>query len=334
LPAVVYNTTQWNSISPNVFSTDLQYLNDVNITSLQFNNDNPSTAYTEAENADSIRNNAPAAFKSQYRLVTADDYKNFITSTFGNIIQDATVYSNNDYVNNHLRYLYNIGLTKPNQDNRVLYNQVAFSTSCNFNNVYIYVLPKSTNSNVVNYINYLTPTQKSLITNAAISKKTLTSDIIVMDPVYKAVTVGYDASNSTDVNTIISQSRLVVTLQRNAKISTQLLQNKITGIVQNFFNPTNLTLGYNIDLVNLTAQIESIQGVDQVYTQRVDTGDIVQGVSLVVWNPAYPNNDITIANKNYQLLLFQALYFNNINDFSNRIVISADVSQDTSVINI
>ena len=334
LPVVVYNTTQFNTIRSDTFSTDLQYLDDNNITALQFSNANPSTVYTDAENANSIRNNAPAAFKSQYRLVTAQDYKNFVVSTFGNIVQDVIVYSNNEYVNNHLRYLYNIGLTNPNRDNRVLYNQLAFSTACNFNNIYIYALPKATQLNTNSYINYLTPAQKSLITNGTSDKKTLTSDVIVIDPVYKTVTVGYGTNADTDINTAISQSRLIVKLNRTAKISTQLIQNKVTGIVQAFFDPTKLTLGYNIDLINLTAQIESIPGVNSIYTQRLDTGDIIQGISLTIWNPSYPNNDVTFTTKNYQLKEFQALYFNNIADFSNRVVVTSDVTQDTSVITI
>ena len=334
IPAVIYNTAQFNTIQTDVFSPDLQYLDASNITTLQFTNSNPSTVYTDAETPDSIRKNAPAAFKSQYRLVTAQDFKNYITSTFNNIVQDATVYSNNDYVNNHLRYLYNIGLTNPNQDNRVLYNQLAFSTSCNFNNVYIYALPRATPNQTTNNINYLTPAQKSIIINGASDKKTLTSDIIVMDPVYKATTVGLAAAGDNDINNIISQTRLVVTLDRTAKISTQLIQNKVTGIVQAFFDPSKLTLGYNLDLISLTAQIQDIVGVNTVYTQRLDTGLTVQGVSLVIWNPSYPVNDITITSKNYSLENFQALYFSNIQNFSNRIIVTSDVSQDTSVITI
>jgi hypothetical protein len=334
LPAVIYNTTQFNSIRLDALSTDLQYLDDNNITALKFDNANPSTVYTEAENADSIRNNAPAAFKSQHRLVTAQDYKNFVVSTFGNIVQDVIVYSNNEYVNNHLRYLYSIGLTNPNKDNRVLYNQLAFSTACNFNNIYIYALPKATQLNTNSYINYLTPAQKSLITNGTSDKKTLTSDVIIMDPVYKTVTIGYGTNADVDINTAISQSRLIVKLNRTAKIATQLIQNKITGIVQAFFDPTKLLLGYNIDLINLIAQIESIPGVESIYTQRLDSGDIIQGISLIIWNPSYPNNDVTFTTKNYQLKEFQALYFNNIADFSNRIVVTSDVTQDTSVITI
>lgn len=334
LPAVLYSTAQWNTIKQNVYSTDLTYLDDTNINALFFDNANPSTLFTEAEGADSIRANAPAAFKSQYRLITGSDFENFVKTTFNNIIQDVKVYSNTDYVNDHLRYFYDIGLTDPNQDSRVLYNQIAFSTSCNFNNVYVYALPKSTNIASNDYTKYLTPTQKALISKTCDNKKILTSDVIVTDPVYKAVTVGYGSNSDKDLNTIISQTRLVVELERNAKVSTYSVQNRVKGIVQEFFNPTNITLGYNIDLLTLTSQIESINGVRAVYTERLDTGDKVLGISLVIWNPSYPSNDIYITTKNYKLKNFQALYFNDINEFADRILVTTDVSQDTSVVNI
>ena len=334
LPAVVYSTSQFNTIKQDVFNTDLTYLNDVNINALFFDNTNPSTLYTEAENANSIRNNAPAAFRTQYRLVTNSDFENYIKATFSNILQDVKVYSNGDYVNNHLRYFYDIGLTSPNQDSRVLYNQIAFSTSCNFNNVYVYALPRATSININNYTNYLTPTQKSLIIKTCENKKILTSNIIITDPVYKAVTVGYGENTDKNLSTITSQTRLVVELERNAKSSNDLIQNKVKGIVQEFFNPVKGTLGYNIDLLNLGSQLENINGVKNVYTQRLDTGDIVQGVSLVIWNPAYPANDLYITTKNYKLKEFQALYFYDLDEFADRIIVTTDVTQDTSVINI
>ena len=331
LPAVVYNTAQFNLIKNDVFSTDLLYLDDTNVNTLSFDNANPSTIYTPAENADSIRKNAPGTFRSQYRLVTKDDFQNFIKTSFNNVIQDVKVYNNDEYVNKHLRYLYDIGLNTPNQDSRVLYNQVAFSNSCNFNNVYAYVLPRVTSNSK---IAYLTPTQKSLIISSADSKKTLTSDIILMDPVYKTLTIAYRSDTETDINTIVDNSRLIVKLERTAKLSTYLIQNKIKGILESFFNPTTLTLGYTVDLVTLTAFIKGIQGVQSIYTQRIDTGESTEDLSIVIWNPSYPENDIFNTTKNFTLKEFQALYFYDIDSIVNRIIVESDVSQNTSVVNI
>lgn len=331
LPAVIFSTAQFNTIKPDVFSTDLLYLDDTNINTLSFNNENPSTVYADPETVDSIRKNAPGSFRSQFRLITKTDFENFIRTSFNNILQDIKVYSNNDYVNRHLRYLYDIGLTIPNQDSRVLYNQIAFSNSCNFNNIYVYALPRATPNSKVNY---LTPAQKSLITSTTETKKPLTADIIVTDPVYKTLTVAYKATGDTDLNNCIEQSRLVIKLERNAKISTQTVQNNIENIFKATFDPSKLSLGYTINLVDLTALIKDITGVRSIFTQRLDTGDIIEGVSLLVWNPAYPQNDNEIITKNYTLQDFQALYFYDINTFVSRIIVDYDASQDTSVINL
>ncbi len=45
LPAVAYNTAQFNQIKADVFSTDLTYLDDTNLNTLSFNNSNPSEAF-------------------------------------------------------------------------------------------------------------------------------------------------------------------------------------------------------------------------------------------------------------------------------------------------
>lgn len=331
LPAVVYNTAQFNLIKQDVFSTDLVYLDDSNINTLSFNNDNPSTLYTAAETADSIRKNAPGTFRSQYRLVTNTDFESFVKTSFNNIIQDVKVYSNDEYVNNHLRYFYDIGLAAPNQDSRVLYNQVAFSNSCNFNNVYVYALPRTTSNSK---ISYLTPAQKSLIISSTTDKKPLTSDIIVIDPVYKTLTVAYKTGTEKDIDTIVSQSRLIVKLDRTAKLSTYLVQNKVKGIIENYFNPALLTLGYTVDVVELTALIKNIPGVIGVTTQRLDTGDVVEGLSFTVWNPSYPENDIATTARNFTMKNFQGLYFYDLDTLTSRIVVQADATQDTSVVNL
>lgn len=331
LPAVAYNTAQFNEIKGNVFSPDLTYLDETNLNTLTFNNSNPSTLYTASESVDSIRKNAPGTFKSQYRLITVSDFENYVKTAFNNIIQDVKIYNNTDYINKHLRYLYDIGLVQPNQDSRVLFNQIAFSTSCNFNNIYIYALPRSTANSK---INYLTTAQKNLITSSAESKKPLTADIIVTDPVYKTLTVGYTTQDESDIQTIVNQSRLVIKLDRTAKITTYSVQNKVKNIFETIFSPTNLTLGYTVDVVEITSLIKNISGVTNIYTQRLDTGDIIEGVSLLFWNPAYPGNDSMVTTKNFTLQDFQALYFYDIDSLASRIIVDYDVTQDTSVINL
>jgi len=126
----------------------------------------------------------------------------------------------------------------------------------------------------------------------------------------------------------------LIKLDRTARLSTYLVQDKIKGIFQEFFNPSTLGLGYTVDIVELTSLIKNINGVKTIYTQRLDTGDIIEGVSLAVWNPSYPNNDSTSTTKNLTLQDFQALYFYDIDSLASRIIVEADVSQETSVVNL
>jgi DNA-dependent RNA polymerase auxiliary subunit epsilon len=327
--AALYNTIQFNQIAANVISSDLTLLTDVNITYLNYTNDNLSTSYTPIESVDSIRKYAPASFKSQFRLVTPNDFVSYIKSAFANIINDVKVYNNNSYITNHIKYLYDIGLTNPGSDYRVLYNQVNFADSCNFNNVYVYALPKATKLLNVNYVSYLTPAQKQLIISNVEDKKMLTSQVVIMDPVYKAVSIGtqYQQLTLTDV----ASSTLVVALNDNAKVVPSVIKDKVRTILTTYFDPVSAVLGSTVNPNELTNQILSIDGVKTVTTEN--NGAVTNGVSLIVWNPSYPEQDITVTTKTFTLSDFQTIYLDRIEEIMARVVILPGLSQTTSIIN-
>lgn len=329
--AALYTTSQWSQIKPDVTSADLNLLTDVNIVNLNWANNNISTTFTEAETVESIRKNAPASFKSQYRVVTSSDYEAFITATFANIINDVKVLNNNEYVNQHLKYLYDIGLTNPGQDYRVLFNQMAFADACNFNNVYVYTLPKATKLITNNYVNYLTPAQKTLIISTFAERKTLTSEVIVMDPVYKAVTVGTINGTSALTTNDITTSRLVITLDRNTKTTASVIKDNVKAIFEKYFNPNIITLGYTVNTTDISNEILALNGVKSVTT--TNGNETVNGVSFIVYNPSYPLNDITTTTKTFTVGNFQTVYLDNITDLLARTVVQVEVSQDTAILN-
>lgn len=324
--AIIYNTAQFNLIKPDVISSDLALLNDTNITYLQFANSNISTSFTEAESVDSIRANAPATFKSQFRVVTTADYESFIKSSFANIINDVKVLNNNSYINGHLKYLDSIGLTNPGQDYRVLYNQMAFADACNFNNVYVYVLPKATKLITNSYVNYLTPAQKQLIISSINDKKTLTSEVIIMDPVYKAVKIGNDPKiDDTDAS-----ASLVVTLLRGAKTPEAVIKDKVRVILSTYFDPSKITLGFTVNIPNITNDILNIDGVKSVATR--DNNIDVNGVSLVVYNPSYPT-DVIATTKTFTVSDFQTVYLDDINNIISKVIVESEGTNNASIIN-
>jgi hypothetical protein len=327
--AAIYTTSQFGLIQPDVTSSDLNLLDDVKVLGLQFANTNISTSFTNIESVDSIRNNAPASFKSQFRVVTTADYKSYITSNFANIINDVAVLNNNQYVNAHLKYLYNIGLTNPGVDYRVLYNQMAFADACNFNNVYVYVLPKATKLLTNNYINYLTPSQKQLIVSTVNDKKTLTSEVVIMDPVYLAVTTGVGVGTTT-ILADVTNSKLVVTLNRGAKTPASVILSSIQSIFESYFNPSSLKLGCTINIPDITGSILALTDVQSIAT--VNGTETVNGVSLIVYNPSYPDNDITFTSKTFTVQPFQTVYLNDINELLTRVVVQQEASQNASIV--
>ena len=328
-PSALYTTNQFDNISNDVISSDLVLLDDTNIIYLKYANDSLSTSYTPEETVDSIRKYAPAGFKSQFRLVTPNDFVSYIKAAFANIITDVAVYNNNNYITNHIKYLYDIGLTNPGSDYRVLYNQVHFSDSCTFNNVYVYALPRATKLLTNSYVNYLTPAQKQLIISNVEDKKMLTSQIIVMDPVYKAISIG--VQNESLVLADILTSTLVVALDNNSKVVPSIIQNKVRSILSTYFDPTSASLGPTVNPADITNQILNIDGVKSISTQNGTT--ITNGVSLVVWNPSYPSQDLITTTKSFTLPSFQTVYLNDITELMTRVVVQAGLSQTTSIIN-
>jgi hypothetical protein len=208
---------------------------------------------------------------------------------------------------------------------------MTFADACNFNNVYVYALPKATKLITNNYVSYLTPAQKTLITSAFAERKTLTSEIIVMDPVYKAVTVGTINGTSALTTNDITTSRLVVTLDRNTKTTASVIKDNVKAIFEKYFNPSIITLGYTVNTTDISNEILAINGVKSVTT--TNGNEVVNGVSFIVYNPSYPLNDITTTTKTFTVGNFQTVYLDNITDLLARTVVQVEVSQDTAILN-
>jgi hypothetical protein len=187
--------------------------NNFNIT-----NTNDSTYYQAEEDTDSIRKNAPGVFRSQYRVVTESDYTNYINSNFANLIHDTKVVNNWTYMSEQMKYYYEeIGLRDPNNVSNILYNQVNFADACNFNNIYVIAVPKTV-SNTKNPTSVLSPAQKELIMNSLKGVKTLTSEVVILDPVYIAADLCISVDGSTNVTLDdIDNTELVILKDQNSR---------------------------------------------------------------------------------------------------------------------
>jgi len=317
---VRYNTTQYNEILNDVFSEQYRFLTNGEMINVRFANTTSSTNFKEAESVEEIRKTAPATYRSQYRLVTTRDYETFVKTNFVNLISDVKCVNNWDYVSGYLKYFYDIGITNPSKTERALFNQVQYADSCNFNNVYLLVVPRSGSQS----LNYLMPAQKELINSSLIPSKMATTETSFIDPVYKALSFGI-TSSITDLDPVTEERFCILDIikRTSSRRDNQSIINDIINIFTNYFNRDNLVLGQTIDVRSLTQQILGVDGVETFFTTRTDTpSKRIEGLSLFYWNPIYPSNDKSVTTNNIPLKYFEYPYFNNLATLSSKIKVT------------
>lgn len=317
----LYTTPQFNLIKSVIKTDDIVYLNFDTVKHVSLSNTLPSTEPRTHETVEQIRSFAPQQFLGQDRLITAEDFTLFTKRNFGNVINDALAVSNDDYINGHLKYLTDeIGITNPVTESRVLYNQANFSTTTNFNNVYMYCVPRTSRKSSLNIQNnYLPPSQKEALISSMSASKALGLDVTFADPVYMAVDFGISAANETLTPDISLTTGLQIVKSTNIIRNSDSIREDVYNIIVNYFNNNNITLGQEIDVNALLAGLLSISGVESVKTYRSDTNTSVAGLSLLMWNPVYDTMDINIYNQNIQLPYYKFPYFYNDQTLLSRI---------------
>lgn len=318
---VRYNTIQFNEILTDIFVQDFRYLQDSEMSNLIFSNTNSSTLVKGPETVEQIRQTAPANYKSQYRLVTTRDYETFVKTNFTNLISDVKCINNWTYVSQYLKYFYDIGLTTPNYTERALFNQVMYADSCNFNNLYLIVVPRSGTQN----FDYLVPAQKQFINSSILSNKMATTETVFVDPVYKAFSLGISTPDNTIDPADDEEFCILDIIKRtSSRRDDQSIVSDVVAIFETYFSRENSRLGQNIDTRALTQQILSVDGVDTFYTTRIDTPtEKIEGLSFFVWNPVYPNNDKQVTSNNLNLKDFEYPFFSNLSTLATKIKVTA-----------
>jgi len=317
----LYNTPRFNQIFASVRDENLTYLTALQILGLNINNEVDSTAFFDAETVESIRTRAPQTFTSQYRLVNATDYENFVYTNFASFVFSTKVLSNTQYLNSHLKYLTDsLKLNDPNLDTNVLSNQILFSSSCNFNNVYIYCVPKTSASKITTITknNFVTPAQKNFVISAINSVKTVTAEPIIMDPVYMAFQFGYGSSvDDSAIQDTNFGARIIVTTNPNVVVNRDKIKSVIINTIQSYFDLQSL--GGTVNITDLNAQILDIAGVQSI--QTANTNGARNGLSFVYYNFQYPNIDVKSSVSSVVLQDFMFPYLPDYFTLSNLITI-------------
>jgi hypothetical protein len=177
------------------------------------------------------------------------------------------------------------------------------------------VVPKT----VANTLGYLTAAQKSLMVQTMQEEKTLTANLVPLDPVYLAFDFALGDSNTTLFDDI---QNTVIQIEKTggSRRSDLSIKQDVNQVIQDYFSRSKNKLGKLVSVAELTAQILGLEGVKAVYTARPDLGLTVNGIRLVNWNPVYTDASFSSINGNLQLQDFQFAY-SFTEDLSNRIVI-------------
>lgn len=309
--------------SDNIKGSGVVYMNQSEADRVLISNSEPSSKFYTGEQVEDIRTNAPQTFSSQYRLVSITDYENFIKTNFSNFISDVKGIDNNTYLDTHIKYYYDLGLKSPSLESRILYNQINFSSSCNFNNLYLYCVPRlEKTTSITKRNNYLTSAQKEIMLTRMQTTKTVTSEPIIMDPVYVSVNIGIRGSNEQIDLQSIGNTELILVQDDNSRANSSDIIQKTVSIFKEYFDTTSAKIGMTVNVTELTNKILTIQGVSTFYTSRVDQANsYIEGLSLVVWNPVY-TSDIIQTTQNYKLPNFKFPFFSNIDLLSQRLKVS------------
>jgi len=309
----VFNTDRLNEILADVSSE--VYLSSSSLTKIAINNKFSSTYYTEPESVNSIKSSAIGSFRSQLSLTTAKSFETFVKSNFSNIIHDVKVKNNSEYQDSYFKYFYDLGLTQPQFESRALFNQLRFSDACNFNNVYIFIVPKI----IGDSLGYLSPSQKTAIVKSMDEEKVLTCDVIPVDPVYILFDICLPESSTINPYDI-DNSELVVERSSGSRINESSIKKSIESLIVEFFKKENNTLGQSINIQKLYTDILQLDGVEKLYTKNTTTGISVEGLKMVAWNSVYFDQSVEEIGSVRLLQDFQFPHLNN-KIFTDRITI-------------
>ena len=324
--ASLFTTPQFIEIFGDVKNDDTNYVTTAELDLFEFVNDEFSTEFFEQETVSDIRKNAPNVFSSQNRAITKSDFETYISHNFANTIRSVKVVDNDTYLSGHVKYLTQKLHATGGDDVTSLYNQIQFADSTNFNNTYIYAVPKQeTISSFIYRYNYLSLAQKNKILSNLKERKPLTTELIITDPVYMALSFGITLPSEKLSTDIIDKTQLCIYKDPDSPISEEGILNKVYQILKGFFDKA--LLGQTIDINGLTSSILNIDGVDSFQTKRSDNTTIkVNGLSFLMWNPIYRDVDIEVINSNITLPYYKFPYVHDLLNLTDKMKVTVSTT--------
>lgn len=276
--------------------------------SFRLSNVRNSSPILDYEDLDSIKMNAPAAYRIGNRLVTSADFRTYILANFPNIIDDVYVCNNTEYCTNFYKWLdkYNAF------DISIRLQNYKYANSCDFNNIYIWLKPT--------YEGDVTNADKKNILENCENKKLLTTNLIPCQAIksYLLPFLKYDGFDVEDLReTVFSsfQSPVKIFVTKNAsQISDGQVKVNVSKVIVNYFN-NNSSLGCKINLSDLLSEIYAlgyIESVKTVLSSSKSNGQLIyeEGLSFIAFSESlvdYKDYEIFNQSKTFEKFQFPSL---------------------------
>ena len=317
----LYNTRLFQDIYADIEDENTNYITSNEIITLKLDNQYSSVPPTYIESVSDIRKNTPLIFSAQNRAVTVFDYKSIVEKNFSNILHDVAVCSNKEYTSKYLNYYYELGLERPNLDAKLLFNQITFNDACDFNNVYVFAVPRLGAIQNENTPIDLFYAQKQSIVDKLEDYKMVTHNVVIRDPIYIGFDIGLGVDSETLTSDIREETKIRITRSQYDLISKEQIKSTVFNLIKLFFSQENNKLGQILDFSDLSLKILSINGVQSLETVRTinDVEHKTSKLSFIYWNPLYPDYNIKQTSQNFTLEFFQFPFFYEISNLLNRI---------------
>jgi hypothetical protein len=317
----LYNTRLFQDVFTNIADSNANYITTDEIITLKLNNEYSSVPPTYIESVSDIRKNTPLIFSSQNRAVTVFDYTSIIEKNFSNILHDVAVCSNKDYTTKYLNYYYKLGLERPNLDAKLLFNQISFNDACDFNNVYVFCVPRLGAIQNENTPIDLFYAQKQSIIDKLEDYKMITHNVVIRDPIYVGFNIGLNVDGEELSSDIKDETKIRITRSQYDMISKEQIKSTAFKLIKEFFLQNNNKLGQVMNFSDLSLQMLSINGVQSLETVRTvnNVEYKTPKLSFIYWNPLYPDYDVNITSQNITLDFFQFPFFYEITNLLDRI---------------
>lgn len=285
-----------------------------NCVKIQLNNIYQSSEPRAAENVDSIRQNAPGMFRMGNRLVTIEDYKNYIIAKFTHMVRDVWVCNNTTYITTFYQWLnkynaLNVNIRK--------YNYL-YSDTCDFNNVYLWMKSQTRSA--------LTNDDFNSIIAKCNNIKTATVEIVPVNAIVKYFTPFVQHKDyPIEYSDILFENwtpniQIRVTKKPGTYFSNTQIIEDITHKILNYFSIANQTIGNTINIDGLYNDIMQLKYIESIKTVNIPSEDPsnefwVEGLSFASFSldviQGADFNTISFADQ-LQPFQFAALYNENI----------------------